>query len=148
MSYVTIWIHAVWSTKNYEPLLHKEIRTVLFQHILENARKKGIWVDTVNGYAEHVHCLISLGKEQTISKIMMLLKGESSNWLNKSGLSKHKLYWQDDYFAVSVGQSQVERVRKHIQDQEEHHKKKSYLEEVKEFMEKYGWSKFAGTASG
>lgn len=148
MSYVTIWIHGVWSTKNHEPLLHKEIRPVLFQHILENGRSKDIWVDTVNGYVEHVHCLISLGKEQTIAKTMMLLKGESAYWLNKSGHCKGKLYWQDDYFAVSIGQSQVNSVRKYIQNQEEHHRKKSFTEEVQEFMVKYGWTKFGGAVSG
>src|ERR1700722_2750420 len=142
MSYVTVWLHCVWSTKNREPLLTKELRPALFQHILNNGRKKKIWVDMVNGHKEHVHSLISLDKNMTIADTMQLLKGESANWLNKSGYLKEKVYWQDDYFAVSVGQSQVEKVRNYIKGQEEHHKKKPFEQEVNEFMEKYGWTKF------
>jgi putative transposase len=142
MSYVTVWLHCVWSTKNREPVLTPEIRPLLFQHILDNGRKKRIWVDTVNGYKEHVHALISLDKNMTIANTMQLMKGESVFWLNKSPLVKEKIHWQDDYFAVSVGQSQLERVRNYIRNQEEHHKRKPYEQEVNEFMEKYGWTKF------
>jgi putative transposase len=142
MSYVTVWLHCVWSTKNREPLLTKELRPELFQHIFDNGRKKGIWVDTVNGYQEHVHVLISLDKSMTIANALQLMKGESANWLNKNPDRKEKIHWQDDYFVVSVGQSQVERVRNYIRGQEEHHKHKSFDQEVNEFMEKYGWTKF------
>jgi putative transposase len=141
MSYVTVWLHCVWSTKNREPILTKEIRPELFQHILDNARKKGIWIDTINGYKEHVHVLISLDKNVTIANTMQLIKGESANWLNKTGYLKEKMKWQDDYFVVSVGQSQVGRIREYIKNQEEHHRNKSFEQEVNEFMEKYGWAK-------
>ncbi len=139
MSYLKIWIHYVWSTKDQKPPLTKKVRKVLFPHILENAREKDIWVDTVNGYKEHVHCLVSLGKEQTIAKVAQMIKGESAFWLNKQNFCTSKFSWQDDYFAVSVDESQVELVRKYIINQEEHHKKKTYNEEVNEFMQKYGF---------
>ena len=142
MSYVTVWLHCVWSTKGREPLLTKEIRSTLFQHIFENGRKKGIWVDCVNGYQEHVHVLISLDKTMTIANALQLMKGESANWLNKNTSVKDKIHWQDDYFAVSVGHSQVEKVRNYIKNQEAHHSNKSFGQEVNEFMEKYGWVKF------
>lgn len=142
MSFVTAWLHCVWSTKNREPILTKEVRPELFQHIIDNGRKKNIWVDTLNGHTEHVHALISLDKNMTIADTMQLLKGESANWLNKTDYLKSKMHWQDDYFVVSIGQSQVERVRNYIRNQEEHHRKKSFQQEVTEFMEKYGWTKF------
>ncbi len=78
MPFVKVWIHFVWSTKNREPYLRDEIRQTVFQHIRENAQKKGIYLDLINGYTDHVHCLISLGTDQTIEKIMQLIKGESS----------------------------------------------------------------------
>lgn len=137
MSYTKAWIHYVWSTKNHTPLLTKEIRKVIFPHILENAREKDIWIDTVNGHKEHVHCLVSLGKKQTIAKVAQMIKGESAFWLNKQKLGANKFFWQDDYFAVSICES--ERVRKYIINQEEHHKKKTYNDEVNEFMQKYGF---------
>lgn len=79
MSHVKIWIHLVFSTKNHQPLFTKEIRYTLFEHIRENARRKDIWLDHINGYSDHIHCLISMGKDQSISKISQLIKGESSS---------------------------------------------------------------------
>jgi len=84
--------------------------------------------------------LISLGREQTISKIAQLIKGESSFWINKHKLTFQKFSWQDDFWAVSVSESHVEAVRRYIDTQEEHHRKKSFHDEVEEFMQKYRWS--------
>jgi putative transposase len=142
MSFVTVWLHCVWSTRNRAPILIKEIRPELFQHIIDNGRGKGIWIDTINGHKEHIHALISLDKNTTIANTMQLIKGESANWLNKTGYLKEKMNWQDDYFVVSVGQSQVGRIRDYIKNQEMHHAQKSFEQEVSEFMEKYGWTKF------
>ena len=140
MSWVRIWIHLVFSTKDRQPFLSpKELRENVFQHIKENAKAKDIWLDSVNGYQEHLHCLISLNKDQTISKVAQLIKGESSFWINQNHLTKNKFIWQDDYWAVSVSESHVEAIRKYIQEQGEHHRHKSFAEEVNEFMEKYGW---------
>lgn len=83
--------------------------------------------------------MISLGKDQTISKISQLIKGESSKWINDNKLTKTKFFWQDDYWAVSVSESHIESVKEYIQNQEEHHRTKSFTEEVEEFMKKYGW---------
>ena len=69
MPWVRVWIHLVWSTKNREPYLTESIRQEVLQHIRENARKKDIYIDFVNGHVEHVHCLISLGTDQTIEKL-------------------------------------------------------------------------------
>ena len=77
-------------------------------------------------------------REQTVSKISQLIKGESSFWINKNKLISQKFSWQDDFWAVSVSESHVEAVRKYIGNQEEHHRKKTFDEEVDEFMEKYG----------
>ena len=87
MGYLKIWIHIVWTTKNREKILTREIRKYLFEHIRENAKNKDIYIDFINGYLDHVHCLISLKSGQTIDKIVMLLKGESSFWINKNNIS-------------------------------------------------------------
>lgn len=140
MSWVRIWVHLVFSTKERYPYLStKELREKVFFHIKENAKQKNIWLDSINGYQEHVHCLISLNKEQSISKVAQLIKGESSFWINKNQLTKIKFIWQDDYWAVSVSESHLEELRKYIQQQEEHHRLKSFNEEVNDFMKKYGW---------
>ncbi len=139
MSWVRIWVHLVFSTKNREPFLHKEIRKKVFQHIKQNAEKKDIYLDSVNGYSDHAHCLISLNKDQSISQTAQLIKGESSHWINQNKLTAGKFIWQDDYWAVGVSESHVQSVRNYIFNQEEHHQKLSFAEEIEEFMNKYGW---------
>ena len=139
MSFVKIWVHLVFSTKKRQPFLKKEIRTKMIKHIIENCKEKGIFLQAINGYDDHLHCLISLGKEQSIAKVSQLIKGESSFWLNNQKLLLDKFQWQDDYFAVSVSQSQLSTVVNYIKKQEEKHNKKSFLDEVDEFVKIYGF---------
>src|SRR5690606_12699418 len=120
--FVKVYIHLVWSTKNRVPLLSsKELRQTVWNHIRENAQAKGIYLDFINGYSDHCHCLVSLGIDQTIQKIAQLLKGESSFWINKKKLTATRFEWQDEYFAVSVSESMLDKVRDYIKRQEEHH---------------------------
>ncbi|WP_339756693.1 transposase [Algoriphagus aquimarinus] len=143
MPFVKVYIHFVWSTKNRLPHLNsKELRLKVWNHIHENAKAKKIFVDFVSGYSDHCHCLVSLGVDQTIEKVMQLVKGESSFWINKNQLTTEKFEWQDEYFAVSVSESLLARVRGYIKNQEEHHKKKTFHEEYDEFIVKYGFQKF------
>ncbi len=132
-----IWVHLVFSTKNRHPYLTKNIRYKLQNHIIQNCREKSIFLKAINGYTEHLHCLISLGKEQNIAKIAQLIKGESAHWINKNRLTDEPFIWQDDYFAVSVGESQLETVTNYIKNQEAHHEKKSFVMELEEFADKY-----------
>lgn len=140
MSWVRIWVHLVFSTKNATPFLNSHsLRIQFIQHIKQNAEEKDIWIDTINGYQDHIHCLISLGKDQSISKVAQLIKGESSFWINQNKLIKSKFSWQDDYWAVGVSESHLSAVRNYINAQEEHHSKITFNDEVDEFMKKYGW---------
>jgi REP element-mobilizing transposase RayT len=87
-----------------------------------------------------VHCLVSLSSDQTVEKVAQLLKGESSFWLNnKSGFKVPRLEWQDEYFAVSVSESSVDTVRAYIDNQVNHHQKKTFAEEYKQFISKYSF---------
>jgi REP element-mobilizing transposase RayT len=142
MPFVKAWMHLVWSTKNRQPFLADNIRQKVFQHIRENARKKDIFLDFVNGYRDHIHCLVSLGVDQTIAKTVQLIKGESSFWINKERLIEEHFEWQDEYFAVSVSESQVNVVRSYIKNQEEHHRHKTFQQEYEEFIKNYGFEKF------
>lgn len=139
MSYIRMWVHLVFATKNRTPLLTKEIRSKVQQHIIENCKEKSIYLQVINGYTEHIHCLISLGREQSIAKIAQLIKGESSFWINKNQLTTEQFIWQDDYFAVSVSESNLQAVINYIRNQEVHHAKKSFDDEVKEFEKNYGF---------
>ncbi|MDZ7934556.1 MAG: IS200/IS605 family transposase [Emticicia sp.] len=143
MPFIKVYIHFVWSTKNREQyLVTKEIRQMVWQHIRENGQEKGIFIDFINGYSDHCHCLVSLGVDQTIQKVMQLIKGESSFWINKHKITEQKFEWQDEYFAVSVSESMIDKVRNYIKNQEEHHKTKTFEQEYDEFILKYGFEKF------
>lgn len=151
MPFIKVNIHFVWSTKNRIPFLHsKEVRITVWDHIRKNAKQKGIYLDFINGHKEHCHCLVSVGSDQTIKKIMQLIKGESSFWINSNNilgdlpnsLSGKKFEWQDEYFAVSVCESSLDRVRNYIKNQEEHHSKKTFQQEYDELISKYGFKRF------
>lgn len=138
MSYVKVMVHCVWGTKYREPILQHEKRASLFHHILGNARTKDIFIDTIGGYNDHLHCLISLGAEQNVSKVVNLIKGESSHWANVNNHFGTRLEWADEYFAGSVSESSLDKVREYIKNQEEHHRKITFAEEYKQFIEHYG----------
>ena len=140
MSFINVYVHFVWSTKNREPFLTDNIRYDVFKHIRENAQKKNIYIDYINGYTDHVHCLISLNDDLSIGKIAQLIKGESSFWINKNKLTKQKFSWQDEYLAVGVCDDKLDIVRKYIINQEEHHKKETFNTEYQKFLRRYGFN--------
>ena len=142
MPWIKVWLHFVWSTKNRIPYLRDHIRPKVFDHIRQNALKKRIHIDFINGYLEHVHCLISLGSDQTLEKLMQLIKGESSFWINKNQLTKTKFGWQDEYFVASVSESNLEKVRRYIAKQEEHHSKVPFEKEFDEMLLRAGFQRF------
>ena len=144
MAYIRIWIHCVWGTKNRAPLLSKDKISIIINHIREQAKKKGIYIDFIDGWKDHIHCIISLNHDQNISKIMNLIKGESSFWINKNKITKTKFEWADEYFAVSVSESQINKVRNYIKNQEEHHKSKTLGKEYQEFINKFDFKVVGG----
>ncbi|MBA4317372.1 MAG: transposase [Flavobacterium sp.] len=139
MAYIKIWIHLVFAVKNCQHLLTAEIIPKVINHIKENSNSKGIFLDIIGGHSDHIHCLLSLGSEQCISKVANLIKGESSHWINSEKLTKLKFEWADKYFATSISESQLDTIRQYIHNQKEHHRKKSFNEEYDEFMAKYGF---------
>jgi REP element-mobilizing transposase RayT len=115
----------------------------MWQHIKENAKLKGIYIDCINGYNDHCHCLISLETDQTLQQIMQLIKGESSFWFNKEKEINSKFEWQNEYFAASVSERMIERTRNYIKGQEKHHDKESSQQEYDNFLLRCGFRKFS-----
>ena len=136
-TFYKLWIHLVWGTKDSQPLLAKDIRPLVFEHIKDKARLEGYHIDAINGVADHVHCLMSLPPRFSISEVVNKLKGESSHWINAEKLTKTHFAWQGGFGAFSVSESDIGRVREYIAKQEQHHAKQSYAEEVQEFLTQY-----------
>jgi putative transposase len=116
----------------------------IIEHIRSNARAKNIYIDFINGYSDHIHCLLSLNPDQQLSKVIQLIKGESSFWINRNSLTDNKFEWAVEYFAVSVSESHLTRVREYIKNQEEHHRKKSWDEEYTELLKEYEFIRCEG----
>ncbi len=137
-TYHKIWIHIIWATKEREPFLRKEIRADVFNHIREKASIEGYILDTIGGHIDHVHCLVRLQPRFSASEVVNKLKGESSHWMNDKKLTPTHFAWQGGFGAFSISDRDVAKVRRYILGQEEHHRKKSFAEEVDEFLEAYG----------
>ena len=134
MPYTKVYLHYIWATKNRERIINSELKPLLLNHIKENSIKKEIFIDCLNCVQDHIHLLVSLGTEQTISKTAMLIKGESSFWVNKNKIIESKFEWQDEYIALSVSYSALDKVRAYIANQEAHHRKKTFADEYDEFL--------------
>lgn len=134
MAYVKIYVHAVWGTKNRYPYLTSEIKSKVIDHIKENAKVKQIHIDCVNGVSEHLHCLMALNADMSIAKAMNLIKGESAFWINRNNITKLKFEWADEYYAASVSESGLSKVREYINNQEIHHCKTTFAAEFENFL--------------
>ena len=139
-SFTKIYIHLVWSTKAREPLLMKDVRKAVHTHIINYAATKAIAIECMNVQMDHVHVLISLPSDQKVDDVVKLMKGESSHWINAENLIRPKFSWQRGYGAFSISSSHVEAVKEYIVNQDEHHRKRSYGEELKTILRKYGYS--------
>jgi REP element-mobilizing transposase RayT len=137
-------VHAVWGTKNRYPFLTKEIRQTLYEHIRQNAKSKLIFIDSINGVEDHIHVLLGLNADMSIAKTIQLIKGEASFWINKQKITSSSFKWADEYYAVSVSEGQLDKVREYISIQEEHHRKKTFREECDEFLKHHDFNKFQG----
>jgi REP element-mobilizing transposase RayT len=109
-------------------------------HILENAGRKDIYIDRINGHDDHIHVLMLLKDSNSISKQVQLLKGESSFWANEIKLVNEKFEWADKYFAASVSGRKVPSVRAYIDRQQEHHQQQSFNEEFEHFLNSVGYN--------
>ncbi|MDB5285041.1 MAG: transposase [Bacteroidota bacterium] len=139
MPFTNVYLHYIWATKAREPIISSDLKPLLLDHIQSNSKSKEIFIDTLNCMSDHIHVLVSLGRDQTISKVSQLIKGESSFWINRQGIIKSKFEWQDEYAALSVSQSALPKVRDYIKNQEAHHKKHTFQQEYDGFISRCGF---------
>jgi REP element-mobilizing transposase RayT len=133
---VSLYIHVIFSTKNRSALIKAEIEKELFAYIGGIIKNNNSRLIAANGTGNHVHLLISMGKMINLSELVGDVKRDSSKWLKTKGYRRFQ--WQDGYGGFSVGQNQIEDVKKYIVHQKEHHAKKSFEDEYRQFLVKYG----------
>jgi REP element-mobilizing transposase RayT len=135
-SLARIGVHLVFSTKHREPLIPPEVRPALFAYLAGALNTINCPAIEVGGVADHVHLLFVLSKNLSLSKVVEEVKVESSKWAKEH--IHPRFYWQGGYGAFSVSATNEPLVIAYIQQQEQHHRKTTFQDEVRELMRKSG----------
>jgi len=140
-TYTQIHIHAIFAVQNRLSLISKPWEQRLYQYITGIIQNHGHKLLAINGMPDHIHVLFGMRPTQSLSDLMRDVKGDSSLWINENKLVAGKFSWQEGYGAFSYSKSQIHAVATYIENQEQHHKKKTFKEELidlcKEFNVKY-----------
>jgi REP element-mobilizing transposase RayT len=131
-------VHLVFSTKDRQPLLGASIRPALHAYLATVTRNAGCECYRVGGVANHVHLAIRFSRTLTIADLVEELKTSSSKWLKTQSPELSSFSWQRGYGAFSVGPSDLEALRAYIDNQEEHHRTRTFQDEYRAFLTKYG----------
>jgi putative transposase len=133
-TFTQLYIHFVFAVKYRASSLHKNWDDRLRLYITAITQNNGHKMLVINNMPDHLHMLIGVNPTQSISDLMRLVKGDSSEWINKEKLTPGKFQWQDGYGAFSYSKSQIDKVVKYIINQEELHKKTSFLDEYRQML--------------
>jgi putative transposase len=136
-TYTQIHIHFVFAVKFRNGMIQSKWADDLYKYmtgIIQNNNHKLL---AINGMPDHIHILIGLRPAQSISDLMKDMKQSSSKWINENKLTRGHFEWQEGYGAFSHSKSQINQVINYIQNQELHHKKKTFIEEYIDFLEKF-----------
>ena len=137
-SYSRCWLHLIWGTRNRERLLNKEAAAALSRFLGDYAKEKKMYMRINYVNADHVHVLIDLPTNLSIEEMLQLLKGNSSHWINSNEIINGKFAWGRGYGAFAVSESNLDAVCRYIASQEQHHRIRTFNDELKEFIERHG----------
>jgi REP element-mobilizing transposase RayT len=136
-TYHQVYIQAVFAVKYREAVIDKKWKPLLMGVLGNLINETGCKTIIVNGIEDHVHCFFGLKPTVTISELMKTIKAKSSKYINDHHLTKVRFEWQAGYGVFSYNHSQIDNVYHYIANQEEHHKKQKFLEEYKEFLDRF-----------
>ncbi|MFO7975721.1 MAG: IS200/IS605 family transposase [Candidatus Hydrogenedentota bacterium] len=131
-------IHVIFSTKDRRGFLNREFRSRMHGYLASIARNHKCECLRVGGKADHVHLAIRLSRTITIAHLVEQLKTSSSIWAKEQSPNQHGFAWQRGYGCFSVGPRDLEDLVAYIDNQEEHHKKRTFQDEFRMFLDKYG----------
>jgi REP element-mobilizing transposase RayT len=131
-------IHVIFSTKERHPFLDPDTRPNLHAYLATVARNAGCECYRAGGVADHVHLAIRLSRTLTIADLVENLKTSSSKWLKTQAPNLAAFAWQRGYGCFSVGPADLDSLRAYIDNQEEHHRTRTFQEEFRMFLKKYG----------
>ncbi len=137
-TYTQLYMHCVFAVKYRAALLNTTWDERLRLYITATVQNNGHKMLAINNVADHLHFFIGLNPKQSISDLLRLVKGDSSEWINKNGLVTNKFGWQEGYGAFSHSKSQVSNVAQYIANQQDHHKHTTFLDEYKKMLSDFG----------
>ena len=131
-------VHVIFSTKERHPFLDPDTRPKLHAYLATVARNAGCEAYRVGGVADHVHLAIRLSRTITIADLVETLKTSSSKWVKTQSAEMAGFSWQRGYGCFSAGPTDLEALCAYIDNQEEHHKTRTFQDEFRMFLKKYG----------
>ena len=133
-TYTQIYLHVVFAVKGRDNLISKNWKDELYKYITGIVTNEGQKLIAINGMPDHIHILIGLKPDKSLSDVVRSIKANSSRFINDKKWINGKFEWQVGFGAFSYSHSQLTNVINYIQNQEEHHKKKTFKEEYIEFL--------------
>ena len=136
-TYTQIYIQYVFAVQNRISLIKNEWKDELYKYMTGIINQHEHKLLSIGGMTDHIHALVSMHPKQAPSDLMYELKRSSSLWINENKIVVGKFSWQEGFGAFSYSQSQISRVSKYIENQETHHKKKTFREEYLDFLKAF-----------
>ncbi len=133
----SVLIHLVFSTKFRQPWIQTDIESDMHKFMTQISIKQGCPVLQIGGMPDHIHVLVNLSRNLTISRLITELKTGSSRWIKKPYPHYASFAWQNGYGAFSIGQSHLKQAIHYIATQKEHHKTMSFQDEFRTLLKKY-----------
>ena len=139
-SFTCLRYHLVFSTKNRVPQITPDVQKRLYDYMGGILKNENGQLLAAGGTADHVHLLACIYSSVSVSDMLRKVKANSSKWIHETFPEQNQFAWQEGYGAFSVSQSNVEQVRRYVEQQEEHHHRVSFEQEFIEFLERHGIS--------
>jgi len=136
-TFTQIYLHLIFAVQNRASLIQPEWKDELYKYITGIIQNNGHKLIAINGTPNHLHIAVGYKPHQLIPDLLQDIKGSSSKWINQKKFRKDKFNWQEGYGAFSFSHSQIDRIVKYLNNQEHHHKKKTFREEYIQLLKKY-----------
>jgi putative transposase len=136
-TYTQIHIQAVFSVQKRECIIQTKWKDELYKYITGIVQNNNHKLLAINGMPDHVHLLFGFRPTQSLADLMQYIKGSSSKWINEKGFIKSKFSWQEGYGAFSYSKSELPNVLNYIDNQQIHHRKKTFTEEYLEMLKEF-----------
>jgi putative transposase len=136
-TYTQLYIHCVFAVKYRKAVIQPSWEDRLHRYITGIVQNNGHKLLAINSMPDHLHFFAGLNPTQSISEMIRLVKGDSSEFINKERFTERKFYWQEGYGAFSNSRSQIDSVVKYILNQKQHHARKTFREEYLDMLKDY-----------